>query len=83
MNQVRTVKEDLQPTFWSAKRVAIMAIFIALSYVGSLIKSQAPWVQLAWILPLAFLQPWPLAPGKDVSLLPSDISLLQQLWVSR
>jgi uncharacterized membrane protein len=42
MNQVQTVKEDLQPTFWSAKRIAIMAIFIALSYVGSLIKIPSP-----------------------------------------
>ncbi|HVJ47622.1 ECF transporter S component [Desulfitobacterium sp.] len=42
MSQVQPVKEDLKPVFWSAKRIAIMAIFIALSYVGSLIKIPSP-----------------------------------------
>lgn len=42
MSQVKTVKEDLKPVFWSAKRISIMAIFIALSYVGSLIKIPSP-----------------------------------------
>lgn len=42
MNQVQTIKEDLKPGFWSIKRIAIMAIFIALSYVGSLIKIPSP-----------------------------------------
>ncbi|WP_425803907.1 ECF transporter S component [Desulfitobacterium sp. Sab5] len=42
MSQVQPVKEDLKPEFWSVKRIAIMAIFIALSYVGSLIKIPSP-----------------------------------------
>lgn len=41
MSQVQ-IKEDLKPGFWSIKRIAIMAIFIALSYVGSLIKIPSP-----------------------------------------
>lgn len=42
MSQVQTVKEDLKPEFWNTRRIAIMAIFIALSYVGSLIKIPSP-----------------------------------------
>ncbi|NLI92385.1 MAG: ECF transporter S component [Peptococcaceae bacterium] len=36
------MKEDLKKPFWNARRLAIMAIFIALSAVGSFIKIPSP-----------------------------------------
>lgn len=45
MSDVRiqsNVNEELKKTFWNPKRLAIMAIFIALSAVGSFIKIPSP-----------------------------------------
>ena len=36
------VQQDLQKPFWNPRRIAIMAIFLALSAVGSLIKIPSP-----------------------------------------
>ncbi|MBC9785682.1 ECF transporter S component [Heliobacterium chlorum] len=42
MSHMEMETGDLQPSIWSAKRVAVIAIFIALSAVGSLIKIPSP-----------------------------------------
>lgn len=36
------VQQDLKKPFWNSRRIAVMAIFIALSAVGSLIKIPSP-----------------------------------------
>ncbi|KUO73590.1 MAG: alpha-ribazole transporter [Clostridia bacterium BRH_c25] len=42
-NQEKVVeKQDLKETVWSVKRVSIIAVFIALSAVGSMIKIPSP-----------------------------------------
>lgn len=42
MSNVSLEKEDLKQTVWNVKRISIIAIFIALSAVGSLIKIPSP-----------------------------------------
>jgi len=42
MSSVQLEKEDLKQTVWSTKRIAYVAIFLALSAVGSLIKIPSP-----------------------------------------
>jgi len=42
MNNLETEKQDLKLSAWNVKKLSIMAIFIALSAVGSLIKIPSP-----------------------------------------
>ncbi|OLN29400.1 ECF transporter S component [Desulfosporosinus metallidurans] len=42
MNNLNTETEDLKLSAWNVKRLSIMAIFIALSAVGALIKIPSP-----------------------------------------
>lgn len=42
MSNTALEQEDLKPTIWNVKRIAIIAIFLALSAVGSLIKIPSP-----------------------------------------
>ncbi len=42
MNHLNTETEDLKISAWNVKRLSIMAIFIALSAVGALIKIPSP-----------------------------------------
>lgn len=42
MNRLELGKQNIKPSFWNVRRIALMAIFIALSYVGALIKIPSP-----------------------------------------